>query len=78
MKEGVFISYIAFMQIDYGNGKLNIKGRDFKLSAFKLWFKENYQPLMAKYHINKDTFDWHAILSDVQTNGIIQQFEKEN
>jgi len=55
-----------------------MRGRVFQLDKFKLWFIGNYQPLLAKYHVKKGTYDWHHILSDVQNNGIIEIFERES
>jgi len=65
------------MKIDYNNETLAIRGRIFTLGSLKEWFIKNYQPLLHKYHIKGNTFDWHAVISDIQQNGIIEIFESD-
>lgn len=65
------------MKIDYENMILTIGFEPVPMDEFKVWFKENYQPLLHNYHIGNGKFDWQAIFSDVQKNGIIEIFEYE-
>ena len=62
------------MDINYKEEILLIGGKEYQMRDFKAWFMNSYEPLLAKYHIKGSTYDWHAILSDVQTNGVIELF----
>ena len=66
------------MNIDYEKEIISIRGKGYPLGDFKKWFILNYQPLLAKYHVKRNIYDWQSILTDVQQNGIIELYESEN
>lgn len=65
------------MKINYEKETLAIRGKTFTFKNFRGWFAKNYQPLLPKYHVKNKVFDWHAVLSDVQHNGILEIFESD-
>lgn len=60
------------------SGTFTAYGKEYSLSHFKDWFRMNYQPILSKYHVVADVYDWESVLSDASKNGIIETYIQEN